>query len=193
MGYIPVPVLRSFSSPSVHVLSPRTSLFSYVSLLLYNAPPPFSSSLLLRFTFFLFCVIFSFSVRYEFLSPTTGIVGYCLKDQGRPHFRSQKKGVSNAEDNTALLEYRRLRRQTVSDHRGELGGKNSGRSCSASVRCGVHIPAPCFLSRTSQYLTYFYCIMLLHSALYKARGLHPRTCISSFARRNPLPTYVTTV
>lgn len=49
------------------------------------------------------------------------MVGYCLKDQGRPHFRSVKKGVSNAEANTALSKYRRVQRQTVSDYRSELG------------------------------------------------------------------------
>lgn len=52
------------------------------------------------------------------------MIGYCLTYQGRPHFKSDKKGVSKANANIAFAEYRRKQRQTVSDHRVELGKKN---------------------------------------------------------------------
>lgn len=59
-------------------------------------------------------------------SPLTpkAMVGYCSKDEGRSHFRTTAKGVSRAEINLALAEYRALQRATVSETRTEVGKKN---------------------------------------------------------------------
>lgn len=52
------------------------------------------------------------------------MVGYCSKDEGRAHYQSCKKGVSRAEVNVALAEYRKIQRACVSEDRVELGKKN---------------------------------------------------------------------
>ena len=54
----------------------------------------------------------------------TGMVGYCSKDEGRSHYKTEAKCVSRTERNIALAEYRTLQRSVVSEYRTEVGKKN---------------------------------------------------------------------